>query len=317
MRGAERPAGVKWTRPFLVPLPPLSGSAATEMFMDIAGDAHSESGVQKLLDLTGNLPLAVSLISHVAAQEGCDGALSRWNSEKTQMLSDGYDKRSSLDISIMLSFTSFRMTEGAQQLLSILSMLPDGLADADLAQIQIPVANILTCKATLIQTSLAFIGQDQRLKVLVPIREHINQVHPATKIMQLLLRQHFHRLLDLWNKFHTLNTADVAPQIIQNIGNLHSLLFNALKTECSDAIQNFYSILFLNKFYRRIYDACSPLLANLSEEIVHWADQPIFGDYLIQLFESAPYSPVADAEAQIQCGEQYFQSKHPLELGMI
>jgi hypothetical protein len=84
------------------------------------------------LELTGNLPLAVSLIASVAGAEGCDSALARWRFESTRMLSDGYDKRSSLDISIMLSFTSSRMTPGAQDLLSILSMLPDGFTDADL-----------------------------------------------------------------------------------------------------------------------------------------------------------------------------------------
>jgi hypothetical protein len=85
------------------------------------------------------------------------------------MLSDGYDQRSSLDISIMLSYTSSQMTAGAQQLLSILSMLPDGLADTDLVQAKLPIPDILTRKATLIQMALAFVGQDQHLKVLVPI----------------------------------------------------------------------------------------------------------------------------------------------------
>jgi hypothetical protein len=36
MRGAKRPAKVRWTRPFLVPLQPLTDSASLQTFIDIA-----------------------------------------------------------------------------------------------------------------------------------------------------------------------------------------------------------------------------------------------------------------------------------------
>ncbi|KAJ7288733.1 P-loop containing nucleoside triphosphate hydrolase protein, partial [Mycena rebaudengoi] len=180
MRGAERPAKVKWTRPILAPLDPLSTSAALQTFVDVADDIHHQDNVKQLLELTGNLPLAVSLIASVASHEGCNQAISRWKSENTHMLSDGYDQRSSLDISIMLSLTSSRMTSGAQDLLSVLSMLPDGLSENDLIQMRLPIPQILACKSTLIRTSLAFIDKDHRLKVLVPVREHVLSVHPPT-----------------------------------------------------------------------------------------------------------------------------------------
>ncbi|KAJ6567700.1 P-loop containing nucleoside triphosphate hydrolase protein, partial [Mycena vulgaris] len=169
LRGAEHPGKVKWTRPFLVPLHPFSSSAALQTFIDIADDTHEEQSVKRLLDFTGNLPLAVSLIANVAAAEGCDNALSRWKSESMRMLSDGYDIRSSLNISIMLSFTSSRMTPGAQDLLSILSILPDGLTYHQLILAKLPIVGILSAKATLIQISPVFV-EDQRLKVLIPIQ---------------------------------------------------------------------------------------------------------------------------------------------------
>ncbi|KAJ7265227.1 hypothetical protein C8J57DRAFT_1069411 [Mycena rebaudengoi] len=150
MRGAERPSKVKWTKPFLAPLRPLSNVAARQIFNAVADDGHDDANVTELLELTGNLPLVVSLIANVASSEGCAQALSRWKLESTQILSEGYDQRSSLDISIMLSYTSSRMTPGAQELLSILSMPPDGLTDADLLQAKLPIIDILSCKATLI-----------------------------------------------------------------------------------------------------------------------------------------------------------------------
>ncbi|KAJ7260565.1 P-loop containing nucleoside triphosphate hydrolase protein, partial [Mycena rebaudengoi] len=224
LRGAERPSKVKWTRPFLAPLEPLSNVAARQTFIEVADDSHDDSSIKELLGLTGNLPLAVSLIASVVGSEGCAQALSRWKLESTQMLSDGYDQRSSLNISIMLSYTSSRMTQGAQQLLSILSMLPDGLADADLVQAKLPIPDILACKATLIKTALAFIGQDQHLKVLVPIREHILHIHPPANALKLKLREHFHQILDLWNQSKNLNVTDILPHISQNLGNFNTVL---------------------------------------------------------------------------------------------
>ncbi|KAJ7239115.1 P-loop containing nucleoside triphosphate hydrolase protein, partial [Mycena rebaudengoi] len=317
LRGAERPAKVKWTRPFLAPLKPLSDLAAQQTFIEIADEGHDDASIKELLELTGNLPLAVSLIANVAESEGCAQALSRWKSESTRMLSDGYDQRSSLDVSIMLSYTSSRMTLGAQELLSILSLLPDGLADADLVQAKLPIPDILACKATLIQTALAFIGQDQHLKVLVPIREHILHIHPPANALKLKLWEHFHQILDLWNQFKNLNVADIHPQISQNLGNFHVVLQDGLEAQGPDVILNLRSILFLNRFYDRAQATYSPLLLQLSGQVVHLIGNPIFGEYLIEQLESSQYLPDLDITSQITVGTQHFKSKDPLEQGKM
>ncbi|KAJ7727875.1 hypothetical protein B0H14DRAFT_3169421 [Mycena olivaceomarginata] len=41
MRGSERPAKVRWTHPFLLPLQPLSDEAAEQTFMDITDNLYS------------------------------------------------------------------------------------------------------------------------------------------------------------------------------------------------------------------------------------------------------------------------------------
>ncbi|KAJ7036165.1 P-loop containing nucleoside triphosphate hydrolase protein, partial [Mycena alexandri] len=197
MRGAERPAKVQWSRPFIPPLAPFDGSAALQTFHEIAGDNEDPAIIQELLQLTGNLPLAVSLLANIAASDGCELALSRWATERTQLLSDGYDQTSSLDISITLSYTSPRMTPGAQELLSLLSILPDGISDADLVHSGINIPNILSCKATLIQTSLAYVDHHRFLQVLPPIREHIRRTYPVKAALTASLRQHFHAIIAL------------------------------------------------------------------------------------------------------------------------
>ncbi|KAJ7266634.1 P-loop containing nucleoside triphosphate hydrolase protein, partial [Mycena rebaudengoi] len=314
LRGTEHPSKVKWTCPFLAPLEPLSNVAAQQTFIEVADEGHDDASIKELLELTGNLPLAVSLIASVASFQGCAEALSRWKLESTRMLSDGYYQRSSLDISIMLSYTSSRMTPGAQELLSILSMLPDGLADADLVQAQLPILDILACKATLIQTALAFVDQDQHLKVLVPIREHILSIHPPRNILKLKLWEHFHQILDLWHRqFRKLNTTDMLPQISGNLSNFNTVLHDGLQPEGPDIVQNLRSILFLNRFYDQVHSTYSPLLLQLSGQMLRWKDNQIFGEYLIELLEASDYLPDLDLNSDITLSTQHFTSKDPLE----
>ncbi|KAJ7493534.1 P-loop containing nucleoside triphosphate hydrolase protein, partial [Mycena latifolia] len=196
MRGAGRPAKIRWTRPFLKPLTPLANDAAYQTFVDIADDFHASEDINQLLSLADNMPLAVDLIAHLAALEGCSSILSRWETEKTSLLSDGHDRRSNLDASIALSLSSSRMNSlpGAKTLLSLLSILPDGLSDVELLQSNLPIQEILRCKATLIGTSLAYTDGNQRLRSLVPIREHVFKFHPPSAHLIEPLRKHFHLL---------------------------------------------------------------------------------------------------------------------------
>ncbi|KAJ7448930.1 P-loop containing nucleoside triphosphate hydrolase protein, partial [Mycena latifolia] len=197
MRGAERPAKVRWTHPLLLPLSPLSNDAARQTFSDTTDNDDDNYEITQLLQLTDNMPLAVNLLAHLVDYEGCSSVLHRWKIEKTSMLSEGDTKSSSLDSSIALSLSSPRMTSGAKSLLSLLSILPDGLSNVELLQSSLPIPDILTCKAVLLQTSLAYINSI-RLKVLVPIREHVQQIHPPSPSLVHPLRQHFHSILDLY-----------------------------------------------------------------------------------------------------------------------
>ncbi|KAJ7257664.1 P-loop containing nucleoside triphosphate hydrolase protein, partial [Mycena rebaudengoi] len=226
MRGAERPGKIGWTRPFLRPLIRLSDAAAHQILVDIAEDHHEPEKVQLLLDLTDNLPLAVTLMATVIGYEGCDRTLSRWKEENTHSLSDGCDPRSSLDISIMLSYSGHRMTHGAQQLLSLLSILPDGLSDADLTQSGLPIENILACKSTLIQVSLAHVDSSQCLKSLVPVREYIQRVHPPSPNLKIPLRQHLHAILCVGKKLW--GRPDNLSQVVKMAGNFHTVLSDAI-----------------------------------------------------------------------------------------
>ncbi|KAJ6512872.1 P-loop containing nucleoside triphosphate hydrolase protein, partial [Mycena sanguinolenta] len=194
MRGAERPAKVQWTHPFLLPLQPLSDEAAQQTFLDITDNTYAVEDLNQLLSFTDNMPLAVDLISHLVDYEGLENVLSRWEAEKTSMLSVGWDRKSNLDASISLSLSSPRLTSESKELLSLLSILPNGLSDAELMQSKLPIPNILSCKVVLLGTSLAYQNSNKRLLVLVPVREHIQQFLPPQSHLIHSLSKYFHAL---------------------------------------------------------------------------------------------------------------------------
>ncbi|KAJ7754023.1 hypothetical protein B0H16DRAFT_1833117, partial [Mycena metata] len=196
MRGTERPFKVQWTRPFLPPLEPLAQEAAHKMFIDIAEDRHSLTEINQVLQLTDNMPLSVSLLAHAVDMEGCTAILSRWQREHTSVISDGYDQRSNLELSISLSLASPRITSTphSQELLSVLSILPDGISDVELKQSNFAIQDILECKRALLRTALAYLDDHKRLKVLVPIREYMAKSFPPTDEMIKPLFKHFQEL---------------------------------------------------------------------------------------------------------------------------
>ncbi|KAJ7670187.1 P-loop containing nucleoside triphosphate hydrolase protein [Mycena polygramma] len=155
IRGVERPAKVAWTHPFLPSLRSLDQDAARQTFIDIADAIHDPKEVDKVLALTDNMPLAINLLAHLVDIEGCSMVLTRWEEEKTSVVSDGWDRKSNLDLSISLSLSSPRLKAfpHSQELLSLLSMLPNGLSDVELLQSKLTIDNILGCKTVLISTS--------------------------------------------------------------------------------------------------------------------------------------------------------------------
>ncbi|KAJ7303783.1 P-loop containing nucleoside triphosphate hydrolase protein, partial [Mycena albidolilacea] len=199
MRGSERPAKVRWTRPFLLPLQPLTQDAARKTFIDITDDLHNTEDIDKILLLTDNMPLAIDLMAHLVDSEGCYRILARWEEERTSLVSDGYNKQSNLDLSISLSLSSPRLISipNTVDLLSILSILPDGISDNELLQCDLHIKNILTCKASLLRTSLAYNTEQKRLKVLLPIREYMQKFHPAPFSFVHPILTNFHNLLEL------------------------------------------------------------------------------------------------------------------------
>ncbi|KAJ7235125.1 hypothetical protein C8J57DRAFT_1378777 [Mycena rebaudengoi] len=217
MRGAERPGKVKWTRPFLPPLSPLPPAASRQTFIDIADDPSpdEQSSLAELIELTGNLPLALSLMVNVVSCEGYTNALLRWKQDQTAVLSEGHDRLSNLEKSIMVSLTSPRLTSTPEA---------KALLDRDLQGSNLPISNIGECNSLLLCTSLAYRDPDKRLRILSPISEYIRCTQPPPGSLTESHRKYWQSSLTLWKSHYHFSHKGMAPQILQNLGNITGVL---------------------------------------------------------------------------------------------
>ncbi|KAJ7462859.1 hypothetical protein FB451DRAFT_1494894 [Mycena latifolia] len=312
MRGAERPAKVQWTRPFLAPLEPLSDVAARDTLFAIAEDVHDRKDVDEVLSLTDNMPLAVDLIAHAVDFEGsCSAVLARWKSEKTSLLSTGNDRKSDLDISITISLSSSRMSTSARDLLSLLSILPDGLSDVELVQSKVSIHDILACKATLLATSLAYMDDKRRLKSLVPIREHMQCFYPPSPLLIHPLQKYFHQLLDLYHQYpKTQQGAGRITQLALNIRNICELLLRGLNQDNPNLAETIDCTLAMKLFTGNMasgYYHLIPLLMDQIEAVLPGnCDEKVKAQLMIWKFQSRSSTLSTDADLLITQAISHF-----------
>ncbi|KAJ7824511.1 hypothetical protein B0H14DRAFT_3145662 [Mycena olivaceomarginata] len=317
MRGAERPAKVKWTHPFLPPLEPLHPSASRQTFIEIADlpPSEEESALEELLALSGNLPLAVSLMATVASYEGYSNTLRRWKIESTALLSEGHDKRSNLETSIMLSLSSPRMlsSPNAKNLLILLSFLPDGLSEVDmLSRDALDIPNILKCREALVRTSLAYVDQG-RLKALTPIRQYMKGVYlPPHEAVERLYR-HWDTLLTLWRSHKELPSRELMSRLTSNLGNIDSVTQITLSRKHSDEEKwgLMRSILSLHLFSQNVLKGKSPLAQHVVDHIHSSGDRRLHWEYICSCLDVANYYDLepAQAEAMIERGVQFYEQE--------
>ncbi|KAF7362924.1 ATPase-AAA-core domain-containing protein [Mycena venus] len=309
MRGAERPRQVQWTRPYLAPLKPLMQDAARQTFMDIADDGYSDEDIAKILLLTDNMPLAIDLIAHLVDCEGIPGVLDRWETERTKLLSDGLDKRSNLDLSISLSLESPRLKSQphCHDLLSLLSLLPDGLSDVELLQSGLPLNNILACKAALICTSLAYTDDRKRLKALVPIREYMLKRHPPRAHLLQCLHNYFHHLLQVFESYRgKASNPGIVARISSNLSNIQHILSNGLNGDNPHLVEAIYSTCLFSSFSRMAGHGYSPLMDSIPHVILHTNDRTLQLYFITHRFETHSDSPIFNPQQLVERALDHF-----------
>ncbi|KAF8155263.1 hypothetical protein K438DRAFT_1987164 [Mycena galopus ATCC 62051] len=324
MRGAERPGKVKWNRPFLSPLEPLPSSASRQIFLEVAEDPEpgEESALDELLDLSGSLPLAVSLMANIASFEGYLGALSRWKIENISLLSDGHDKRSNLEKSITLSLSSPRLSSSphAKKLLCLLSLLPDGIRVEIIIAGRVPIPDVRSAQALLIGTSLAYLNPKGRLTALSPIREYIRRTHPPSPSISRPLRVYFQELLELLRSTQDLPSGNLLSELVGNLGNINQLILDGLVTDDKSAWSSMgSSIIALDGFSRAMLKGASPLSKRVPHLIAATGDAGLRWKYRSMCLRHSDRHQWLneDFEIWIKDGVEYFGTGiRPIELAV-
>ncbi|EJD43153.1 hypothetical protein AURDEDRAFT_167835 [Auricularia subglabra TFB-10046 SS5] len=234
MRGAERPNGVEWTRPFLPILRPLDNPAAATTFLSICDPRAPQDALEHLLSGLDNIPLAVVLMANLAQSEPMSSLLARWNEVKTSILTrnGGNHRLNSLDVSLTLSLESPRMmhTPAAAQLLSLLALLPRGAmaADIEIWSSSIPPDALVTLLRNALVTQTG-----RRLYVLAPVREFVLQRHPPPPALARPLYEYYFAWACAIGKPFRSVVAGAMALVADDIENIEAVIRYAL-VHCDD-----------------------------------------------------------------------------------
>ncbi|KAK6977216.1 ATPase-AAA-core domain-containing protein [Favolaschia claudopus] len=310
MRGAERPNKVPWSRPFLQPLKPLSDEAVQQTFTDITDYAFNSKELAQLLHHTDNMPLAVNLLAHLVDYEGITSVVDRWETEKTSLLSVNTDPTSSLDVSISISLSSPRLVSSpdTQKLLSILCILPEGLSDAQLLQSNLPIPNVMECKATLLRTALAYYDEARRLKSLVPIREYVQQNHPPSLGLVAPLQNYVHSQICLFKKYEGTDTMSELHKVLTtNSGNIQSVLSYSLNAENPEVQDTIECTISFSHFERSICHGRPALMDTVSSLLVNIKNPKLHIQFAAEEFNSSRSHAISKSQQLFDQGMLYLK----------
>jgi hypothetical protein len=295
----------------------LSPSAARQTFIEIADEIHDGSEVDKLLEITDNIPLAVQLVASLAASDGCQATLERWKIESTALLSAGYDKRSNLEMSIKISLSSPRMASlpHAVDLLSLMSLLSDGISDTDLTQSKPPIPEILKSKTTLVRTSLAYVDHGGRLKVLSPIRDYIQSTRPPSPHLVRPLRKYFNDLFKLWQSFmhSSSGVGDLTLRLASNLGNIQNLLMYGLNCDHTDIGDTTQAILSANQLNMHLSRGLIPPMRHLQAILPQVNDHRLYGQFILEAFRTRWFYAIPDPGKSMDEAVAHFRMVNDIE----
>ncbi|KAI0040577.1 TPR-like protein [Auriscalpium vulgare] len=231
VRGIEYPPGIAWTDPKLPPLEPVNFEIAKQIFYKIC--SHWDSWAEKLVQEVEGLPLAVTLIGHLAQSMSCQQLWQEWEKEKTASIGRGTGHRlTSLEMSIKLSVNNQRIQSNPTCvfLLTVISQLPAGLHLEQTNELQaiFPEAtNLIGSIIPLQQCSLAYIS-NQRIQ-MHPLVRYFCQEHLALPESKQSVFEEYY--INMTNKVEE-NGQSVSLEKLQEHKNIHSVLLKIVMKKC-------------------------------------------------------------------------------------
>lgn len=176
IRGHRRPRGVPWLPD--IEAKRLTDVAAAKVFVAVSGKPSfaNDPHLPQLLVALDGVALAITLMARYAEMfDSLEPAWSRWKAKRTAMLRDGEepDRLKNIAVSYELSFGV--LGAAARRLLSVLALLPDGVAYRDLEGVFVDPDDATD---ELRRRALVF-DEELRLRMRAPLREYVAAAHPA------------------------------------------------------------------------------------------------------------------------------------------
>ncbi|KZV62703.1 TPR-like protein, partial [Peniophora sp. CONT] len=271
-RGADRPPRIAWTRPLLPSVVPLTLEAAIEIW-DAICDSHDQHSIM-LIRAVDQVPLAVTLLAHLAQSESTDSLWARWEDEQIELLrARGPGSRlTQVDISIQISLHSPRLRDEplTLQLFSVICTLPQGLPEsripAFVATFRDQLPHLRRSITLLKQCSLLYLSEDKYLRVLSPVRLYMHARHRIADTLLSRLVESYCDLVDFRSDRFTEEVQYAKLLISPELGNIAFVLRHCM-TRGSLPLEQ--SLLAVNSFSRLCRDLSYYDTALLSEAIAH------------------------------------------------
>jgi tetratricopeptide (TPR) repeat protein len=223
IRGDQRPLGPPWRSSIRVG--PMGLPAAREAFLAVAGESfRADPDLDRLLEAVDRLALALVLLAHEAEGEPNLASLwNRWQEKRTALLkhADGKKRLNNVEVSLDLSLNGPRMTSAARRLLSLLALLPDGVAHEDLDALMPGIAG--EASAVLRKVGLAF-DSAGRLWVLALVREYVRQHHLPEEVDLQRTIVYFLEIAATGKVLGRVGGAATLKKMVPELGNIEEML---------------------------------------------------------------------------------------------
>jgi len=228
LRGRQRPFGLAWRD--AVDIPPLGTAETRKVFLAVAGQSFEDDPrLDELVAAQDGLPLTTTLLAYLAEGEpNLAGLWRQWTQRRVALLRRGTGRQElSAAVSFDLSINSRRMTDEARRLLSLLGVLPEGIAHDDLEPL-LPGTGEEAAR-TLRKVGLAF-DEAARLRVLQPIRDHVQAAHePSPDDLAQAVAHYGELARQLGWQIGRPGGAEASSQLLVERGNLEAMIAEGLR----------------------------------------------------------------------------------------
>jgi tetratricopeptide (TPR) repeat protein len=268
IRGQRRPPGITWRS--TMEAERLDPADAREVFVKVAGRPQfaNDADLDNLLKALDGMALAITLMARYAeAYETLESVWSNWQAKHTAMLREGAGRLANLNTSFDLSMAV--LSSEAQRLLSILAMLPDGVALIDLLSVFAgpeEVAHELRNRALIFEEA-------KRLRMLAPLREYVAAAYPPSHEDQQRAVDRYLELATIeGRKLGTDGGLGAVSRLAPEVGNVETMLLRSGIDEYKSVALAVYGWALFMRFTGVGSTGVLETVVSRAKELGHWED---------------------------------------------